>query len=240
MASTSSEARRPYDSPRRREQAAGTRKLILTEAQQLFERDGYAATSVAAIAAAAGVALKTVYLTFETKAGVLRAVWHRALRGDRDEVPVGEQDWFRKVMDEPDPERRLRLSARNSRMVKERAAAIMEVIHAAAPGDPEIGELWARIKQDFHANQRAIVESLARDRALRQGLGVDAAADIMWTLNQPMQYQLLVGDRGWTPARYERWLGDLFCSQLLRPEAQGARSSKRGKPSSGSGSQGTA
>ena len=232
--------KRTYESPRRRAQAAATRRQILDAAQRLFERNGYAATTMAAIAQEAGVALKTVYVAFDTKAGVLRAVWHRALRGDRDEVPVGEQDWFRKVLDEPDPERRLRLSARNSRMVKERAAAIMEVIHAAAPGDPEIGELWDRIKQDFHANQREIVESLARDRALRQGLRVDAAADIMWTLNQPMQYQLLVGDRGWTPARYERWLGDLFCSQLLRPEAQGARSSKRGKPSSGSGSQGTA
>jgi AcrR family transcriptional regulator len=227
---------RTYDSPRRREQAAGTRRLILTEAQRLFERDGYAATSVAAVARAAGVALKTVYLTFDTKAGLLRAVWHRALRGDLDEVPVGDQEWFRKVLDEPDPERRLRLAARNSRMVKERAASILEVIHAAAPSDPEIGELWGRIKTDFHDNQRAIVQSLARDRALRQGLGVETAADIMWTLNQPMQYQLLVSDRGWTPARYERWLGDLFCAQLLRPEAQAGRSSKRGRPSSGSGS----
>ena len=97
--------RRPYDSPRRREQAAGTRELILTEAQRLFERDGYAATSMAAIAAAAGVALKTVYLSFDSKPGLLRAVWHRAFRGDRDDVPVGEQDWFREVMDERDPRR---------------------------------------------------------------------------------------------------------------------------------------
>jgi len=46
--------RRSYDSPRRREQAAETRELILSEAQRLFERDGYAGSSVAAIAAAAG------------------------------------------------------------------------------------------------------------------------------------------------------------------------------------------
>jgi len=230
---------RPYDSPRRREQAAGTRRLILTEAQRLFERDGYAGTSMAAVAKAAGVALKTVYLTFETKAGLLRAVWHRALRGDLDEVPVGEQDWFQRVMDEPDPARRLALAARNSRLVKERAAAILEVIHSAAPADPEIGALWERIKADFHDNQRTIVQSLSRDRALRKGVTVEAAADVMWALNQPSLYQLLVNDRGWTPERYERWLRDIFCTELLRPVAQG-RSSKRGRPSSGIGSQGAA
>src|SRR5438067_3507837 len=94
--------RRAYDSPRRREQAAETRALIVSQAQRLFERDGYAATSMAAIAGAAGVALKTVYLSFGNKPALLRAVWHRVLRGDRDDVPVAEQDWFRGVMEERD------------------------------------------------------------------------------------------------------------------------------------------
>lgn len=206
---------RRYDSPRRREQAAATRELILDAAQQLFERDGYAATSVAAIAAAAGVSLKTVYLAFETKSGLLRAIWHRVLRGDRDDVPVGEQSWFRRVMDEPDPGCQLRLNAQNSRAVKERAGAIMEVIHAAAPGDPEIGALWGRIQAEFHANQRSVVESLHAKGALRPGLDVDSAADILWALNHPSVYRLLADDRGWTPERYERWLADILCSELL-------------------------
>src|SRR3990170_5355497 len=105
---------RRYDSSRRREQAAATRVQILQAAQELFERDGYAGTSMAAIASAAGVSLKTVYLAFETKSGLLRALWHLLLRGDRDSVPVGEQSWFREVLEEPDPERKLRLNMRNS------------------------------------------------------------------------------------------------------------------------------
>ena len=98
---------RRYNSPLRREQAAATRRQILMAAQELFERDGYAATSMAAIASAAGVSLKTVYLVFETKSGVLRALWHLLLRGERDDVPVGEQPWFREVLDEPDPRRQI-------------------------------------------------------------------------------------------------------------------------------------
>jgi AcrR family transcriptional regulator len=207
---------RAYNSPRRREQAAATRAQILASAQRLFERDGYAATSMAAVAADAGVSLKTVYVVFETKSGLLRAIWHHVLRGDGDGVPVGDQPWFRRVLDEPDPRTQLRLNAENSRVVKERAGPIMAVIQAAAPGDAEIGALWQRIQTEFHANQREVVESLHGKRALRNGLEVDTAADILWTLNHPGVYRSLVGDRGWTPERYERWLTDVLSSQLLR------------------------
>src|SRR6266511_3294441 len=81
-------SKRRYDSRRRRAQAAATRREILEAAQWLFERQGYAATTMAAIAGDAGVALKTVYVAFETKSGVLRGLWNLLLRGDRDEVPV--------------------------------------------------------------------------------------------------------------------------------------------------------
>ena len=98
--------KRRYDSSRRREQAAATRRDILEAAQRLFERQGYAATTMEAIAGEAGVALKTVYVAFETKSGLLRALWNHLLRDGHDEVPVAEQPWYREVMEEPDPERR--------------------------------------------------------------------------------------------------------------------------------------
>jgi AcrR family transcriptional regulator len=208
-------AKRRYDSPRRREQAAATRREILEAAQRLFEQRGYAATTMAAIAAEAGVALKTVYVAFETKSGVLRALWHLLLRGDQDDVPVGERRWYREILDEPDPERRLRLTARNSRVVKERAGALMEVIRSAAPSDPDTDALWSRIQTDFYENQRLIVEAVHSRKALRPGLDVTRAADILWTLNHPDVWQLLVGTRGWTPDEWEQWFGDAACSQLL-------------------------
>jgi AcrR family transcriptional regulator len=211
--------RRRYDSPRRREQAEATRRDILAAAQRLFEAHGYAATTMAAIATEAGVALKTVYVAFETKSGLLRALWHLLLRGDRDDLPVGEQPWFGEVMDEPDPERQLRMTARNSRQVKQRAGALMEILRGAAPTDPDIATLWDRIQTDFHANQRAIVESLHEKGALRPDLDVGSAADILWTLNHPNVWQLLVGERGWTADRFEDWLADALCSQLLRGRA---------------------
>jgi AcrR family transcriptional regulator len=212
---------RRYNSTRRREQAAATRLDILEAAQRLFERDGYATTTMAAIAAEARVALKTVYVAFETKSGVLRALWNLGLRGEENEDrPISEQPWYREVLTEPDPERQLRLNARNSRAGKLRIGALAEVIRSAAPIDPDIATLWARIGSDYLANQRAIVNSLNDKGALRPDLDPERATDVLWTLNHPDVWQLLVSDRGWTPDQYERWCADVACLELLNPSAE--------------------
>jgi AcrR family transcriptional regulator len=215
--------RRAYNSELRSEQAAETRRRILHAAHQLFERDGYAATSMAAIASTAGVSLKTVYLAFETKSGLLRALWHLLLRGERDSAPVAEQSWYRAVLEEPDPERQLRRNIRNSLVVKTRVGPMLDVIRSAASADPEIASLWARIQTEFHDNQRAIVHSLADKQALAAHLDVARATDILWALNHPNLYMLLAGERDWPSGRYEQWLGDLICSQLLREDTRESR-----------------
>lgn len=208
---------RRYDSPRRRAQAAATRRDILEAAQHLFEQRGYGATTMDAIAARAGVALKTVYVAFETKSGLLRALWNHLLRGGDDEVPVAQQQWYRKILEEPDAEQQLRLAARSACRVKLRIAGVLEVIRSAAPIDPDTAALWRRIQTEFHANQRVIVESLDDKRALAPGLEVDRATDILWTLNHPNTWQLLVEERRWTPEQFEKWLADTACAQLLSP-----------------------
>ncbi len=209
------DGRRRYHSPRREAQAAATRREILEAAGRLFERDGYAATTMAAVASEAGVSLKTVYVAFETKGGVLRALWNLRLRGDEEETPVGEREWYRELLAEPDPERQLRQNARNSRIGKERFGGVLEVIRSAASSDAEIASLWARIQTEYRENQRAVVASVADKGALREGLEVERAADVLWALNNPDVWQLLVVLRGWTPDEYERWCADTAVAQLL-------------------------
>jgi AcrR family transcriptional regulator len=205
--------KRPYDSPRRREQAAATRAAILDAAQTLFEQQGYVATSVGAIAKEAGVALKTVYAVFGTKRGVLVALRSRLVRGSDEPVPVAQREWFRAVLDEPDPRRRLELFAHAAAELKGRAGQIFEIIRHAAPADPEIGAMWDEFMSDFYENQRLVVERFAADGVLK--VDVDRATDILWTVNHPAVYHLLVVDRGWSGADYERWLEQTVREQLL-------------------------
>ena len=173
---------------------------------------------MAAIAAEAGVALKTVYVAFETKSGVLRALWNLLLRGDEEDIPVAEQEWYRAVLEEPDPERQLRLNARNSRAGKLRIGAIVEVIRAAAPDRP-------RDRRALEPHPDRLPRQPARDRreprrrrTRSTRLSTSSApTDILWTINHPAVWQLLVRERGWTPEQYEQWSGDTAAEQLLRP-----------------------
>jgi AcrR family transcriptional regulator len=207
--------RRRYESPRRDAQAAATRRQILGAAQRLFEANGYAATTMAAVANEAGVSLKTVYLAFDTKSGLVRSLWDTSLRGEPD-IAVAQQPWYHEVLDEPDPTRQLQLNARNSTAVKKRVANLLRVLRDGAPSDPDVDALWQLVNTDFYANQREIVKSLQRKKSLRRGLDVDRATDILWTLMHPDVWHLLVGARCWTPERYEKWLADTTCAQLLK------------------------
>lgn len=212
--------RRRYDSSRRREQAEVTRRQILAAAQKLFAQRGYAATTMSAIGGEAGVALKTVYLAAESKSGIVRALWDVALRGERD-IAVAAQPWYREVLDEPDPVRKLRLNARNSRAVKVRIGGVLQIIRSGALIDPELDALWQHIQTDFYANQQVIVQQLADAAQLRSRLDVSRGTDILWTLNHPDVWNLLVQFRHWTPETWETWFADACCQQLLAGDQPG-------------------
>ena len=206
---------RRYDSPRRRAQAEATRAEILRAAQRLLERDGYAATTMAAVAGGAGVALKTVYVAFATKSGLLRALWNVLLRGDADDVPMSERPWFRDLLAEPDPGVRLDRMARQSRAVKDRAGPLMVVIRDAAAGDDDVAALWDRIEGQFRELLAPVARTFAEEGALRPGLDAGRAADVLWALNHPDVWRLLVRVRGWSADEYESWLAGAFRRELL-------------------------
>lgn len=208
-------SRRAYNSPRRQQQAAATRRTILEAAERLFLQDGYPATTMEAIAAEAGVSLKTAYLPFSTKSGLLRALWDLRLKSDDADAPVVQHEWFREVLEEPDPVRKLQLNARNSAAAKTRIGGLFRVIRGAAEIDADCGALWRLIQSDFYANQQMIVESIHRGGGLRRGLSVATGTDILWTLNHPDAWMLLAGQRGWTAHAYETWLAQASCAQLL-------------------------
>jgi AcrR family transcriptional regulator len=180
-----------------------------------FVADGYVATTIDAIATDVGVSAKTVYDAFATKAGVLRAAWDLGLKGDIDAAPVAVRPWYTEVLAEPDGRKAVTLLAHNSVVVKQRIGALLRVIRDAAAVDEDGRALWSLINTDFHANQRAIVEALAKHKALRPGLTVAKATDIVWTLNHPDVWLLLHDDRGWSPKAFEAWLVESLLALIV-------------------------
>jgi AcrR family transcriptional regulator len=204
---------RRYSSSRRREAAEVTRRVVLDAAKKLFERDGYVATSIQAIAKEADVAAKTIYLIFGGKVGLLRAVWANRLAPGEEQIPVLDRSWYGQVLHQDDPRRKLRLVVEHSVSVKSRSAALLEVIFRAS-ADDEVRALWNEIDAKLHHVAVGVVKQLSAARALRRGVSTRQAADVLWALNHPTLWQLLVVRRGWTARDYAVWLERALAAEL--------------------------
>ena len=216
-----------YDSPRRREQARATRHAVLEAARALFIESGYVATTIDAIAARANVAPETVYAVFGTKRSLLSELVDVSIAGGDEAPPIFEQPWVQEMRDEPDPRRRLQILASNGRSILERRAAVDEVVHGAAAADPEIATLWERGKAQRYAGQSALLRIVLGEAGLRAGMGFETAVDILYSLGSPETYRLLVVDRGWSGARFERWYGETLERLLLEPAPAAADAKAR-------------
>lgn len=209
-------ASRPYDSPVRRRRAEATRSEVLKAALELMLEAGYGATSIDAIAARASVSPETIYATFGSKRALLMRLVDVTLAGDEQPVAILERDWVRQLAGEHNPDRAVRLLARNGRLILERVAPVYEVLRGAAASDAHAAEVLERYRTQRRAAQRELVALLARNHQLRTGLAPAAAADVVFAIGSPETYGLLVRDRGWTPARFERWYADALRRLILR------------------------
>ncbi len=208
--------RRRYESPRRAAQAAQTRRDIVTAAGRLFRERGYA-VPLTEIASEAGVVVETVYRIFGSKAGLFGATVEALLAGGptRAEVPVQERPATRAIHDELDPRKQVALYSGTQPGIHRRAGPLLRALRDARGSDPELGRLWDEMETWRLDGQGRFVQMLADRGALKPGLGVDAAIDVLWTLCSLAVYDLLVLGRGWTDDRYEAWLTDALVCELV-------------------------
>jgi TetR/AcrR family transcriptional regulator, regulator of autoinduction and epiphytic fitness len=215
---SSVKSRRPYDSRRRREQAAQTRRDIEVAADKLFRERGYVGTSMPAIASEAGVVVETVYRAFGSKAGLFKAILEAALAGgsERAERPPAERPAIRAVIEEPDPRRKLELYAATQPGVHGRSSPLYRVLVAAADSDQELRDVLDGMEARRLHGLAGLAAQLAESLALRSDLSVDDARDVIWTLCSTPVHDLLVRERGWTSQRYRDWLAAALKRELLK------------------------
>lgn len=196
----------------RQRQAEETKARIATAARDLFARQGYAQTSMEAIAAEVGVAVRTVYAAFGTKKAILGAICEQWLERAQTLVLVQE------AMAAPGARRRLALLARAVRLQWEEGGDILTMLEVAAAGDAEIRAMvdgWAGARAAAMGRVLAGVES-----ELVASLGLAGATAVVRAMTAPQLYQSLVGDSGWLPDQFEEWLGEALASLLLPPKAR--------------------
>jgi AcrR family transcriptional regulator len=208
--------RRPYSSAARQTAALATRESIIEAARRVFLERGYAGATMPAIAEAAGVALDTVYAAVGKKPTLFRLLVETAISGRGEAVPAEERDYVRALRAEPDSARKLEIYAAAVSAIHPRLAPLFQVLQAAASTEPELAKLWGEISRRRAANMHLLAESLAATGRLRAGLTVGVAADILWGMNSPEFYLLLVEQRGWSPEAFQRWLEDAWIRLLLQ------------------------
>ena len=197
-------APRRYTSPKRQEQARATRRAIVDAARALFLARGYAGTTIDAVAGEAGVAVQTVYAVFGSKAQILKTVLDVAVVGDDAPVPLVDREAVKAIDDEPDVGRRVRMFAALIAGIQGRTAAVTVVAREAAGSDTDVAEVWRAMQSGRAWGMGEAAASLVGDGTA--GRAVEEIGDILYVLASPDVYLLFVGDRGWTPERYERWL----------------------------------
>ena len=204
-----SSARRTYESPRRRQQAAQTRVVVIESATQLFAERGWTGTGMRDVARAAGVAVETVYANFGSKPDLLLAALDVAVVGDDQPVPLADRPEFAEV-GRGSLAARARAAARLLRRIHERTYGLGKALREAAAGDVELARHLAALEKRRLVN----VDEAARVIAGRPIS--DTERDGLWAVVSMQVYQLLVEVLGWTPADYEAWMADTI-GRLLRP-----------------------
>jgi AcrR family transcriptional regulator len=204
---------RSYDSTNRRRQAEQSRATIVEAAREIFLTQGYAATTVPEVAAAAGVSVETIYKAFGTKANLVLAIRERALLG-AEPVPA-ETRSDRLHEEETDPRRVVEGWGRLASEVAPRVAPVLLLVRDAAAVDTTLAALHEEMDRDRLSRMTDNARRLLDGGHLVPGISLERARDVLFTYSSPELYELLVVDRGWSAEDYGRFVANALTAALL-------------------------
>jgi AcrR family transcriptional regulator len=222
--------KRSYRSERRARQARETRTRILAAASAEFERRGYVATPMRAVAEAAGVSLPTVELVFGTKPELLRAAISFAIRGDAEPVPMLKRPWTQTAQEASSVADFLAIVGRVLVKGERRSASLILAAFEAANHDESMSALADQLRGQRAETAAWIVDQLIRRAPLRGAITWEHAIDTVWLLMDPHGFVALTRDRGWTAERFEAWFIDSVQQLLLVGECAPPEITTRSRP----------
>jgi AcrR family transcriptional regulator len=211
----------------RERQAGDTRRRIIEATRQLLQSEGYAGMTVEAIAQRAEVSAQSVYAVFKSKTGILTELLDQSTFG------ADYEDAVRQALSASEPETRLRLAAHIARQIHGAQSATFDLLRGAGVVAPELAKLEQQRERLRYERQERMIISLREAERLRAALDYGTARDIFWMFTGRDVYRMLVGERGWSPQKYEDWLADTLVHSLLtpgRPDRVRGGTARRGSP----------
>lgn len=207
--------KRGYRSPRRQEQAAATRRAVLSAARELFVSNGYSSTPVSEIAAGAGVSIDTVYATVGRKPAILRELVETSISGSDHAISAEQRDYVTRIRQVDTAGEKITIYANAITAIQQRMAPVFLALRDAAATDRDCAALWTEISERRAANMLLFAADLRCTGELRDDLTDAQVADIIWSMNSAEYWILLVRERSWTSAQFAAWLVDAWTRLLL-------------------------
>jgi len=207
--------KRDYRSELRAAQAQQTRRSIVAAATRLFVGAGYGATTIDAVADAAGVSRKTVFTAVGGKLDLLKLALDWAVAGDDQAVALSDRAAIRRWMDQADPRQVLDGLAGMLAEIGARVGALYGALEVAAGIDPAARELAEELQRRRLDDARKVVGPLREMKALTTDITYQEAVDLVWLAMDPALFDRLVRVRRWSTSRFKQWLASTLCRQLL-------------------------
>jgi AcrR family transcriptional regulator len=199
----------------RRERAKATHWRIVRAAYTLFCAQGYAATTMAQIAEAAAVAVQTVYFGFHVKSALLSRAYDFAVMGEDEPVPPEMQPWYGAMAAESDVVRALGHMLEGLGEITRRVTPLYLAARAAADGDPEAAKVIALHERWRADGYRRLLELLRHKAALRPGLTLKRATDLLLLFGGMDVYHALVVTQRWSHQEWVDWSASTLAHQLF-------------------------
>lgn len=207
--------KRDYRSKLRAAQARETRRSIVAAAARLYVEVGYGATTIDAVAEAAGVSRKTVFTAVGGKLELLKLALDWAVAGDDQAIALADRAAMRRLMDQHDARVLLDGFAGSIVEIGTRVAPLHGALEVAAGMDPAAHELLEESQRWRLDDARKVVRRLRDMKALTPDVTHQEAVDLVWLAMDPGLFHRLVRVRRWPASRFKEWLGATLCRQLL-------------------------
>jgi AcrR family transcriptional regulator len=210
------EVKRSYDASRRRERARARRLATVLAARDLFERDGFRLTTIAAVAARAGVSPESIYKGFGGKAALAKAVFDVTVAGDDEPVPVADRPAMHAIRDEPDLRRKIEMFVGGLAQRQARSAKVQILIRDGRHVDDSLVPVWGKLEDEALVGMTMLARHLVASGQVRGGVDVDEVRDVLWNYLAIDTYERLVLGRGWPLDRYSDWLTRTIIAAICR------------------------
>jgi AcrR family transcriptional regulator len=212
--SMAAKAPRAYRSQLRQQQAEATRSRIVAVAAELFAAEGYARTTLAKIASAAGVSAETVQGQ-GPKAALLIAAIEYAAVGVIGEENILNLDFGRKLQAAENQQEAIDVVVEAQTDIHGRTARLALALFGGAASDPELDRYLNDMLARLNRQNRRCLDVFRSRGWVRTDVPFDELVETSVVLSSVEVYLRITHRDGWPVDAYRAWARRMLAEAIF-------------------------